>query len=424
MVGTNATIPNPKYYASLRMDKYVGHMKKSLPLSGDINISHPGARFSVRECIPFVCFEKLILRDYQERIFNVGKDYSSWLLEARMATGKSVIAAALCEYWGKSTVIIVHNVDMVKQFKDTLKLFTNLKVGEYHGKKKKLGHVTITTTKSFTDKWYLFKDFNNVIRDEADCYFTEANRAAQSKKDWDHIVGMTGTTKTPYDEYTRKVDPPVIITFYGAHVIYAPPEDEVLKSIQLIKYEKEYLDQYGLTYSPQDDWQAFRKKFDEDFDRIDDQLKFIKQTHKEKDFSLVLLDRVEVVEYMHANTPGSYIIHGKRKKKDRDETLSSFRENGGILFAQYKTAGRGIDIVRLNKCFVFFPIKTESTLRQIAGRVIREYLDKESTVYDWGDSSLSFQQKARTRIFKKSFPNATISVKPFSLTDPSLFDIK
>lgn len=410
------TFPNHQRIKLERQGKFVKYLPHEIYLGSENNLP-PGAGsffLPTRGVEPSIKF-----REAQKEVFDSIKDVSSGLVEAKTGFGKSVLALGLCEYWGDKTLIILHTRDMVGQFYEQFekfygKGFAEQKVGRWLSGKKELNTITLTTTKSFIAAYNEFKDFgfDNLIRDEADAEFSEIQRSALSDFPCRRKIGMTGTIfKEEFDEYLNMVpgDEPALVRFYGHHVQAASQEEGVLKGIFYHKHEKKYLDDYGIEYTPQSDWILYREKLDGDQERKKEMAKYINANISPTDHVLVLFDRVEDTEIFTETFKrvrpdlNINICHGTVPKKKREEGVASFKKDGGILFAQKATASRGFDAPKCQKIFILYPCRGENTVRQMVGRVIRKYMGKKSYVYDWCDSTLSFQWNQRKKIYREFF---------------------
>lgn len=262
--------------------------------------------------------------------------------------------------------------------------------------------------------------FDNIIVDEADAFFADKSRNSLLVFPATRKFGFSGTIKTPYDEFTESKEL-VLAQFYG-HLEEVPfdVDDTPLKEVYYTEYKKIYQGEvtdkngdkkHGVILPNK--WHSYREYLDEDMDRKKAMFEYISNNaDNKKDFTLILFDRVEDVKVMYkvAKKRGlkAYMSYGTLK--DRDTHMDEFKANGGYLFAQYKTVGRGWDFVKLNKLFVMFPIKLETTIRQIFGRVIREYGDKEAYIYLWADEQLNFQFRKQQPIIKKYFNKKLIKI--------------
>ena len=413
MVDEFYNLPNPEKIKRIRMEKYHRHLTEKIFIGAKDGTLPPGA---TAKKIPVIVKRgtKVPLYETQIPIFNKIKDLSSVLLEATTSFGKTVVSCALCDYWVGKTLIVVHSSDMVNQFGDEIEKFLGIIPGKFYGSKKTFGEITITTTKSFVLHYDKFVEygFNNLIRDEADREFTQPQWSALAKFPAVRKVGMTGTIATKFDEI---INDSALCRFYGIHVKIEGENAKVLKEVFYHVYSKRYEDADGIPFTPQNDWIEFRKHLDDDLERKKEMCTYILNNVSKDDHTLILFDRVWDVEafsnWFKKGRPEWNIgmLHGKVPKKLRDKRVESFKKNGGILFAQEKVAGRGFNVVKINKCFVMFPCKSETNLRQIIGRAIRPCLDKNSFIYTWTDSSLQFQHKQRQATIREFFPNVSIT---------------
>lgn len=410
------TFPNHDRIKMERMGKHVSYMDHNVYL-GSKNNMPPGSRCVRSE--PLNRETPFKLRPAQEKVFNDSRDYSHCLIEAYTGFGKTALSFALLDYWGGKTLIIVHTKDMVTQFMEEFDKFfgdgwAKKNVGQYFSNKKSIKDITITTTRSFSNAFDKFVEygFDNIIRDEADTEFSERQRECLCDFPAKRVFGLTGTIKKEeFDTYLSQVpgDEPALVRFYGHYVKADGGCDDVLKDIFYFEYEKKYEDQWGLEYKPQSDWIEYRKQLDGDKDRKMKMMRLIHKNIEKGEHVMVLFDRVEDTElfwkaFRH-NRPdiSSYMVHGSVNKNQRASNIENFKKGGGLLFGQYKTVGRGFNNVKLSKIFIMFPIREENSLVQMIGRVLRKYVDKESVVYDWVDSSLKFQYQKRKKVYKQIY---------------------
>lgn len=401
-----------------RMGKNTFYMSDTVYLGSKDNLP-PGASCMLmppREFTPTI-----ELRAEQQDVIDQAKDWTSCLIEARTGAGKTVQALWLCEYWGTPALIVVHTRDMVNQFySEFVKFFgsqwTDQKVSKYFSGSKKLNTITITTTKSFTQAYKAFAEygFENLIRDEADLEFSEAQRNAMCDFPAKRKFGFTGTIyKEEFDDYLAYVegDEPALVRFYGQHIKADDPEVTPLRNILYFQYDKSYEDEFGIPYTPQTDWIKYREQLDNDAVRKKMQASFLSKNIFPEEHCLALFDRVDDVEKFYKafkdvlGDKGFNInmIHGSVPKKRREKALESFDEKGGLLIGQVKTVGRGFNCPPLSKVFILHPTRSENGLRQIIGRALREHLNKESFIFDWVDSSLQFQFRQRKKVYQEYF---------------------
>jgi len=329
-------------------------------------------------------------------------DYTSSLIEAQTGAGKTVIAIALHESWGGRTLVACHSLVLAKQFAAEFKKFINIKPTFYcNGKHDDSGDVVITTHTTLRQKYKLFKGFNNLIIDEADLMVTDKALKAITEFDSVRKHGFTGTTKTVYDD-CNKEHSPILAKIWGKHIKHKSVKELPLKAVYYHVHKKSYRDVF-----PHQDWQEFRGVLDDDVERKKAQLKYITDNATQEEYSLSLFDRVADVDNFYlAFKKRGYTVYkstGEMKKADREKHLEDFKRTGGYMLGVSATLNRGYDNTLLTKAFIMFPVKGENTLRQIVGRIIRQYKDKESYLYIWSDSMLAFQLTAQKKIIKQYF---------------------
>ncbi len=338
----------------------------------------------------------------QQKVYDEIKNYTCGLLEAQTGAGKTVISIALHQAWGGRTLVVCHNLVLAKQFAEEFNKFIGLKPTFFcDGKHDQTGEVVITTLTSFRKEYMNFVGFDNLIIDESDLALTDKMVKAiilfKSTRKW----AFTGTIKSAYDDCNKQYAP-VLAEFWGCHVVHISTKSIPLKGVYSFEYKKVYKGKF-----PHKDWQKFREALDEDIDRKKAQLQYILGNTEAYGYSLCLWDRVADVEaFYRAFQKRGYLVYmstGEMKKADREQHLAEFKKTGGYLLGVSSTLNRGYDEVKLNKVFILHPIKGENPLRQTIGRILRHYDDKESFLYIWSDSMLSFQLETQKRIIKKFF---------------------
>ncbi len=415
------TVPNPEWHKRQRQQKPNQWLSKNIFL-GVGELMPPGTWFwhqiQTKNTMPNLfslpsAKGKLTvsLRENQIEPFEQVKNIRSALVDFRTGSGKTVIAAALTQYWGTKTLILAHSVDNVKYFKDTLKEFCDIDCGAWYGGEKVLKDVTITTHATAKKQRKMFADygFENLIVDEADIFFTEKARDFLCRMPCSRKIAFTGTIQTDPDDFflAGELKIPSLVRFYGKHIRGKAEENKnPIRGVFYASSETEYLDRHGFPIIAKD-WILYREQLDNDEERFENQLDYLFTNTEPGDHSLVLFDRVEQVEkaqeFLKNYYKNVYMLHGSVKKQLRIDSIDNFKKTGGIMVAQYKTAGRGLDLPACNKLFTFFPVTKESTLQQMVGRVIRWMPNKKSYVYDWKDSSLKTQWKKRKKTYITKF---------------------
>lgn len=419
------TVPNPEKINLIKLGKFhrykseyisLGHGQFLPPGSAYFHYKATGSPIGLPP-LPKNSKEdtSIELRDNQIPVVEACKNIRCGLIEFKTGGGKAVILSALHEIWGSKSLVVVHSVDMVEQFKETFKKFLDIDSGVYYSGEKKIKDITITTFQSAVKNQSLFEEygFDNLFIDEADEFFTPERRKFVCTFPCIRKFGFTGTIKTKYDEhlkYNKNIS--CLVRFYGKHIVGVSDNTKnPLVGIFYKKYEKVYTENvFGtdVIINP-NDWIPFKKALAGDIDRKRAQIRYILDNYNSGDRVLVLLNSVDDIENYHRVISGLLLednvfkVYGSTKKKERDECKQKFKDEGGIMVANYRVAGRGWDVESCNKVFILFPIKGENAVRQMIGRIIRQMEGKKSFVYDWIDSSLLFQWKKRKKTYLEFF---------------------
>jgi len=385
-------LKNPEYVNLIKLGKRAWGVKKTVTLPELRSRTLPAPNKTTINLFP-----------NQLPVYNYVKDKTSCLIEAKMSFGKTVLSIALHQAWGGRTLIAVHTLNMAHQFVDEFEKFIGVKPTLYCNGKKDISDITITTFTTLRKK-YKEWDFDNVIIDEVDLFFSDRSIQAITDIQATRKIGMTGTAGTVYDT-CNTLPNGVLPTFFGAYIKAKYDEGKnPLKVVYHHIYNKVYKEQDELV-KPYE-WHKFRSYLDSDIDRKKEQIKYIMDNYNNEP-TLALFDRVADVDaFYEAGLKRGltcYKNHGQLKKQEREDMLASFKKTGGVLFGQTSTLNRGYNNVALSRVFILYPMKRENTLRQIIGRVMRHMTEKESYVYLWTDSGLLFQFKKQKAIIKKYF---------------------
>jgi len=386
-------LSNPKYEQLLKLNKDIRWCPATVTIPE-----------LTSECLISAGETTIDLYDNQKVIYNFVKDKTSCLIEGKMSFGKTVISIALHQAWQGKTLVAVHTLNMAQQFAEEFEKFAGITPTFYCNGKHELSEVTITTFTTLRKMYKEWTDFDNIIIDEADLFFSEKSIKAVYGLNATRKVGLTGTIGTTYDT-CNNVPEGVLPAFYGAYIKAEFDESKnPLKAIYHQVYTKVYKEE-GEIVEPYE-WHKYRTLLDADLPRKLQQLQYITDNHNDEP-TLVLFDRVADVEaFYNAGLRRGltcYKNHGQLKTKEREDMLTEFKKTGGILFGQTATLNRGYNNIELIRVFILYPLRKENTIQQIIGRVMRYMEGKESFVYLWVDSGLRFQFNKQKPIIKKHF---------------------
>lgn len=330
------------------------------------------------------------------------------ILSASTAFGKTVLAISLIAELKVNTLILVNNINLLKQWEDKLNKFLNVnyeykknKFGVYYGQKKKLNFkVDIASIHSFEDdekRNDILSKYGMIIVDEvhhvAAKTFEQVIRSSTSK----HIYGLTATPK-------RSDGNEKIIFKTIGDIVYEHKEknnkfDKILEPrlTSFILASKDKL----LSYVD------ICNKLIESKERNHQIVEDIKKCYINKKNILVLTDRVEhtkiLKEQIKLFTDKVFVINGQMKTKEKNEIskqINSINNDGYIIIATGKYIGEGFDLPSLNTLFLTMPFKWEGILSQYVGRLHRLSENKnEVKVFDYVDINIKmFSNMFNTRL--------------------------
>ena len=384
-----------------------GYYKRALYLGGDL-IEKETDR-TIKPSVSPITFEGE-LRDYQAKAIKILSKPSNryGILEALTGSGKTVMGCYMISQKQTSSLIIVHNKELLYQWIDSLVKFTNLKtedIGILGDGKQTIGDVTVgivnTVTKVVEDIDSLF---GYVIYDEthramSDSYLNIVNGLPCHS----HL----GLTATPFRKdvlskaLTRIIGPklhkinPAKLEETGAvlipHIIkvnsdfYTPNADKVEYSTIINKLTK------SKTRN-----RLIAQLADKDFSKYHDPI-------------MIVSDRIEHCETI-ANFLSEYpdikpiVLNSKIPKKKRTKYIQELRKGTyNTLIATISLLGEGFDAPMLNALILGTPIKFKGRLIQIVGRVLRPSQSAQPRIYDVRDKyipMLLHSGYARDRVYR------------------------
>ena len=126
----------------------------------------------------------------------------------------------------------------------------------------------------------------------------------------------------------------------------------------------------------------------------------------EKNYTLVLTDRVNQMYFLREKLGYGHVIDGKTKKDIREKAIEEIRKGKEkVLFATYGLAKEGLDIPRLDRLILASPHRDKATIIQSIGRIERKFENKNNPIcYDLVDPIQYFlgMYKSRKSYYKKN----------------------
>jgi superfamily II DNA or RNA helicase len=314
--------------------------------------------------------------------------HDTGVLCAPTAFGKTVTAAALIAKRSISTLILVHRIELLKQWRDRLNVFLGIPKGEMGvmggGKWEPSYHIDIAAMQSLLrrgDVMELFDHYGQIIVDE--CHHVSAfsfeSILKQAKARF--VVGLTATP------VRRDGHQPIIfmqcgpIRHMAARSGISPINLEVwprMLAAPLIGPEADIQDIFHALFTSAS---RNRQIVEDIVNAYQEGRKIIVLTGRTEHLSLLremLGDRVEPCFVLHGRIP-------KKQRADILENLKGLKESTAfVLLATGSLIGEGFDHPPLDTLVLAMPISWKGTLQQYAGRLHREHAAKRDVrIYDY-----------------------------------------
>ncbi|MCF6146072.1 MULTISPECIES: TOTE conflict system archaeo-eukaryotic primase domain-containing protein [Pseudoalteromonas] len=338
------------------------------------------------------------LKSQQNKAVNALLDSSVGILEASTGFGKTVTALALIAKRKVNTLILVHSRQLAEQWLERINVFLkDTEVGSLLGGKEKLSYqVDVATYQSLVGrngmdiKPYIEK-YGQVIVDE--CHHLPASNYESLIKS-SHAKFIHGFTATP----KRQDGLEKLMMLQLGDIVYKGVKSGSLLNQQVKAHEtntafpNEWLDPDTKPHIAQI-YKHLVNSDDRNQKIVDDIVCCI----DEKRAVMVLTERKEHIELLSALLTQKNLmvveLHGGISTKQRQERIALLEENKDlsnakqVILATGKYVGEGFDLPYLDTLFITLPIAWKGILAQYAGRIGREWSNKNSVlIYDYIDT--------------------------------------
>lgn len=337
--------------------------------------------------------------------------HNNGVLSATTAFGKTVIAAYLIGRWKVNTLVLVHTQALLNQWKKALSEFLEINetlpelpkkrgrqkertlIGQLGGSKNNLsGFVDIAIMQSliFRDEVReLVKDYGMVIVDE--CHHVSAVSFERVLREVNAKL-VYGLTATP----TRQDGHQPII-----HMQCGPIRYQVDAKTQAEKrpFDHAVIPRFTSFAQPVTDEVPWKitdayAAMQVDEDRNERIITDVLATVADGRTPIVLTERYDhakvLAEILREKSKNVVLLSGKGTAKEKREILQGLSlipaDESLILVATGRYVGEGFDLPRLDTLFLAMPVSWRGTLAQYAGRLHRNYENKQEVlIYDYVD---------------------------------------
>jgi superfamily II DNA or RNA helicase len=330
------------------------------------------------------------------------------VLCAPTAFGKTVTAASLIARRKVSTLVLVHRIELLRQWQERLTGFLELPKGSLGviggGKKKVSGKIDIAVMQSLSrreDLGELLDQYGQIIIDECHHLSAFSFEAVLKQAKAKFVVGLTATP------IRRDGHHPIIFMQCGP-IRHSAARPETAPA-QLEVWPKALPAPEIPPDSPiQDVFRILAGDATRNRRIAGDVLAAYREGRK----VLVLTERTDhlalLQEALGDEAEHCFVLHGRLSKKQRTAVfaeLDALDESAPrVLLATGRLIGEGFDHPPLDTLVLAMPISWKGTLQQYAGRLHREHADKQDVrIYDYAEidqSQLSRMWDKRQRGYR------------------------
>ncbi len=355
-------------------------------------------------------FDKIIfkaeLRKYQADIVSACLDASIGVIEAKTGSGKTLSFIKMIVERKQNTIILVNTKELGRQTISAFEKYTNLKdsendfgfIGDNTYKIRPITICLLQSLQSIVDghpeKLKELQDyFGQVIADETHIIAAETYFSSISALPAKYKFGFSATPKRE-DGLTK------VIFFATGPLIHKVPDEEVDPYLIIPSYEIVNTSaNYPLISTTEYQDMITYLGLDPERNKL-----ILDRFAKDPDTpSCFLCLRQAHVEYLHSQIPRSVKLISNMGKKERAAAMQKLISGEAIhvvsTFALFST---GIDIPRLENLYLCAPMKSFIKLKQSAGRLMRQALEKsKALIIDFVDKRIGLlagQAKKRKKI--------------------------
>jgi len=336
------------------------------------------------------------LRDYQIPIVQAMVDAPrGGLVMASTGVGKTVLVLSSIRRQKKTAIILARNTVDLNQYVRKAKDMYGFVIGQYHGTKKDIQDVTVTTWNSLGDLELHAERFSHIYIDEVHTAVSDGRMEALSKFKPSKIYGLSGSPRRSKDDGRTDV-----IQFIVGSEIYRYAQTQLKPTIVI---QNSHVD---VPVFPE---------YNETVDALVEHdgrntlicgLALGEALQGKK--VLILCKRKKHCELLQEKLPKGqgviYIDSDDKGRNDLLESLSMGDQEFSILIGTVSLIGTGTDIPSLDTLIIASDMRSDVILEQGAGRILRMFEGKPTPkIYDIVDNRnpiLSNHARERMKFYK------------------------
>ena len=332
------------------------------------------------------------LRNYQEIAVNQCLSRHRGVLVAPCGAGKTVMALELLARRSQKTLVIVHTLDLLKQWQERVRETLGEEAGTIGQGSKKIGEkITIATVQTLVrDKKLLMRlasETGTVIVDE--CHHTPA-------KTFSKVIGNLKPTYLYGFSATPKRDDGLsaIMHLFLGPTLHTIESRDLQRQSHLLRPRLKLVETEFFFAYDADDPESYHNMVEELIHDKERNLLICEHLVEHRDkVNLVLSQRLAHLEVLSRQLqmalPHASIetITGSTPKEERQEIIDRTREGKIQYLFATQLADEGLDIRCLENLFLVCPTRNRARVQQRVGRVMRTHEGKsQALIYDFVDS--------------------------------------
>ncbi len=426
-IKAHLTIKNPKYDAALRYGRWVGkNLKPKLYFFREKNdeliFPRGFANQAVHLCREHTgCSPEIIdrrrrleefdytfsgqLRPYQQEAVEAAIVHSFGVIEAGTGSGKTVMALDIIARRRQPTLILVHSLELLKQWQERIEQFLGIEAGQAGGGLVNIRPVTVGIVNTLRNRLAEIAPlFGHLVVDE--CHRVPASLFTGVVSGFDcwFMLGLSATAFRREDGMTK-----LIYTYLGDRV-YSLDSVRLMDSGAIVR-PKFIQKKTDFAYKFAGEYAKLIKALTLDNRRneqiIADIVSLLANDHA--GVILVVSDRIDhcrlLSEKLVARAFDAVLLTGQTQPLERERIV--FRVQDGrvkVLVSTIQLIGEGFDCPGLSTVILTTPIKFEGRLLQVVGRVMRPAEGKEAMIIDYDDVNVPVLSRSalnRCHLFKR-----------------------